>query len=152
MWAEDFESLNIKVIVLFSSGVFKQRLKNTALRRTPSRKHWQQRRAGIMRTETTHTHKTGYYLSKDSATSGVSTTLMAPFTSTMAVVLVWAKGCSRVQSSVAVSSSVLSMALLSSGVYGVLRANNNDNEGAIKAEAGWAYASNQSCCGFSVVL
>lgn len=60
------------------------------------------------------------YLSKDSATRGVSTTLMAPFTSTIAVVLVWANGCSSVQSSVVVSSSVFSMALLSRGVYGVL--------------------------------
>lgn len=32
--------------------------------------------------------KDSYYLSRDSATSGVSTTLTAPFTSTMAVVLV----------------------------------------------------------------
>lgn len=72
-----------------------------------------------------HGMKPGCYLSRDSATRGVSTTLMAPFTSTMAVVLVWAKGCSRVQSSVVVSSSVFSMALLSRGVYGVLWTNDD---------------------------
>lgn len=66
-----------------------------------------------------------YYLSRDSATSGVRTTLMAPFTSTIAVVLVCVSGCSRVQSSVVVSSSAFSMALLSSGVYGVLLLNVN---------------------------
>lgn len=61
-----------------------------------------------------------YYLSRDSATRGVRTTFMAPFTSTIAVVLVCVNGCSRVQSSVVVSSSVFSVALLSNGVYGVL--------------------------------
>lgn len=48
---------------------------------------------------------------------------MAPFTSTIAVVLVCVNGCSRVQSSVVVSSSAFSMALLSNGVYGVLLLN-----------------------------
>lgn len=60
------------------------------------------------------------YLSKASATSGVRTTSTVPFTSTMAVVLVWATGWSRVHSSVNVSSSVLSIIFLSNGVYGVL--------------------------------